>query len=93
MAICQTKAVNSIEQVRYTSQSIGQVIESFPLANEYIFEHYFATFDGDKRALEGVLLRYTRNREMRFPSNEQMVYDVGEDLKQRLKSIIVNSNL
>ena len=91
--VLQTKAVNIIGQVRYTSQNSGQVIESFPLASEYIFEHYFATFDGDKRALENDLLRYTRNREMRFPSNEQMVYDVGEDLKQRLKSIIVKSNL
>ena len=91
--VLQTKAVNIIGQVRYTSQNTGQVIESFPLASEYFFEHYFATFDGDKRALEDDLLRYTRNREVRFPSNEQMVYDVGEDLKQRLKSIIVKSNL
>lgn len=91
--VLQTKAVNIIGQVRYTSQNTGQVIKSFPLASEYVFEHYFATFDGDKRALEDDLLRYTRNREVRFPSNEQMVYDVGEDLKQRLKSIIVNSNL
>ncbi len=91
--VLQTKAVNIIGQVRYTSQNTGQVIESFPLASEYIFEHYFATFDGDKRALDNDLLRYTRNREVRFPSNEQMVYDVGEDLKQRLKSIIVKSNL
>lgn len=91
--VLQTKAVNIIGQVRYTSQNTGQVIKTFPLASEYIFEHYFATFDGDKRALEDDLLRYTRNREVRFPSNEQMVYDVGEDLKQRLKSIIVNSNL
>ncbi|MFC4635624.1 hypothetical protein ACFO3O_17060 [Dokdonia ponticola] len=91
--VLQSKAVNIIGQVRYTSQNTGQVIKSFPLASEYVFEHYYATFDGDKRALEDDLLRYTRNRQVRFPSNEQMVYDVGEDLKQRLKSIIVNSNL
>ena len=90
--VLQTKAVNIIGQVRYTSETSGQVIESFPLASEYIFEHYFATYDGDKRALDDDLLGYTRNREVPFPSNEQMVYDVGEDLKQRLKSIIVNSN-
>ena len=91
--VLQTKAVNIIGQVRYTSQSTNQVIESFPLASEFVFEHYFATYDGDKRALDNDLLRYTRNREVPFPSNEQMVYDVGEDLKQRLKSIIVNTNL
>jgi len=27
-----------------------------------------------------------------FPSNEQMVYDTGEDLKQKLKSIINRYN-
>ena len=90
--VLQSKAVNIIGQVRYTSQNTGQVIESFPLASEYVFEHYYATFDGDKRALENDLLRYTRNRQVRFPTNEQMVFDVGEDLKQRLKSIIVKSN-
>ncbi|WP_299682237.1 hypothetical protein [uncultured Dokdonia sp.] len=91
--VLQTKAVNIIGQVRYTSQTTNQVIESFPLASEFVFEHYFATYDGDKRALDNDLLRYTRNREVPFPSNEQMVYDVGEDLKQRLKSIIVKTNI
>ncbi len=89
----QSKAVNIIGQVRYNSKITGQVIESFPLASEYVFEHYYATYDGDKRALDSQLLSYTRNRAVQFPSNEQMVYDVGEDLKSKLKSIIVNSNL
>ncbi|MEP0266514.1 hypothetical protein [Dokdonia sp.] len=89
----QSKAVNIVGQVRYNAIATGQVIESFPLVSEYIFEHYYATYDGDKRALDSKLLKYTRNRAVPFPSNEQMVYDVGEDLKSRLKSIIVNSNL
>ena len=89
----QSKAVNIVGQVRYNATSTGQVIESFPLVSEYVFEHYYATYDGDKRALESKLLKYTRNRAVPFPSNEQMVYDVGEDLKNRLKSIIVNYNL
>lgn len=88
----QSKAVNIIGQVRYNAIATGQVIESFPLASEYVFEHYYATYDGDKRALDSQLLTYTRNRAIPFPTNEQMVYDVGEDLKSKLKSIIVNSN-
>ena len=31
---------------------------------------------------------YLNAREVPFPSNEQMVYDAGEDLKERLKSIV-----
>lgn len=89
----QSKAVNIIGQVRYNSKETGQLLKSFPLASEFVFEHYYATYDGDRRALDDDLLRYTRNRAIPFPTNEQMIYDVGEDLKQRLKTIILNSNL
>lgn len=89
----QSKAVNIIGQVRYNSKETGQLLKSFPLASEFVFEHYYATYDGDKRALDDELLGYTRNRAVPFPTNEQMVYDVGEDLKRRLKTIILNSNL
>ncbi len=89
----QSKAVNIIGQVRYNSKKTGQLIKAFPLASEFVFEHYYATYDGDRRALDDDLLGYTRNRAIPFPTNEQMVYDVGEDLKQRLKTIILNSKL
>lgn len=91
--VLQSKAVNIVGQVRYTNKNSGQLEESFPLASEFIFEHYYATYDGDRRALDNVSLGYTRNRVVPFPTNEQMIFDVGEDLKQRLKNIIVNSNL
>jgi len=91
--ILQSKAVNIIGQVRYNNKKTGQLVESFPLASEFVFEHYYATYDGDRRALDDISYGYTRNRVVPFPTNEQMVFDVGEDLKQRLKSIIVNSNL
>jgi hypothetical protein len=91
--VLQSKAVNIVGQVRYNNTGNGQLVKSFPLASEYVFEHYYATYDGDRRALDDVLLGYTRNRVVPFPTNEQMIYDVGEDLKQRLKTIIVNSNL
>ncbi len=89
----QSKAVNIVGQVRYNNKATGQLVESFPLTSEYIFEHYYATYNGDKRALDNVSLGYTNNRAVPFPTNEQMVFDVGEDLKQRLKSIFVNSSL
>ena len=91
--VLQSKAVNIVGQVRYNNKTSGQLVESFPLASEFVFEHYYATYDGDRRALDDISYGYTRNRVVPFPTNEQMVFDVGEDLKQRLKSIIVNSNL
>ena len=90
--IYQSKAVNIVGKVRYNNSN-GQLVESFPLTSQYAFEHYYATYQGDKRALDDISLRYIRNKEVSFPTNEQMIYDVGEDLKNRLKRIIVNSNL
>lgn len=89
----QSKAVNIVGQVRYSNKTSGQLVESFPLVSEYTFEHYYATYNGDKRALDNVSLGYILNRAVPFPTNEQMVFDAGEDLKQRLKLIIFNSSL
>lgn len=84
----QFKSAQIGAKVSFTNLRDGQVINSYPLSSEFIFEHIFANFQGDKRALEDDLLLYLNAREVPFPSNEQMVYDAGEDLKARLKSIV-----
>lgn len=35
-----------------------------------------------------IIFQYFDRRAVPFPTNEQMVYDSGEDLKAKLKSII-----
>lgn len=84
----QNKVVNVVGRVRYTNAGTNQVLESFPLVSEFTFDHRYATFRGDKRALDDELYRRTRNRPVDFPSNEQMIYDAGEDLKNKIKDII-----
>ncbi|WP_075342220.1 hypothetical protein [Tenacibaculum agarivorans] len=74
--------------VRYIDNKSDQIIERFPIESEFIFEHSYADYDGDKRALDDPLLDLIRLESVRFPSNEQMVYDTGTDLKERLKRII-----
>jgi len=74
--------------VRYIDNKSDQIIERFPIESEFIFEHSYADYDGDKRALDDPLLDLIRLQSVRFPSNEQMVYDTGTDLKERLKRII-----
>ena len=91
--IYQSKAVNIVGKIRYNNSAAGQLVKTFPLTSQYVFEHYYATYRGDKRALDNIALGYIKNREVPFPTNEQMIYDVGEDLKSRLKRIIVNSKL
>lgn len=66
----------------------NQNIDTFPLESEFIFEHVYATSRGDRRALDQGLIGFLNNRRVNFPSNEQMIYDTGEDLKIRLKEII-----
>lgn len=84
----QFKAVNVVGQVQYRNLQTGNLIKSFPLVSEFIFENTYADYDGDKRALESELHGLLRNNPIAFPTNEQMVYDAGEDLKDNLKRII-----
>ncbi|RYC52873.1 hypothetical protein [Flagellimonas olearia] len=84
----QSKSAQIGAKVRFTDLRNGQEINAYPLSSQFVFEHIFANFQGDKRALEDDLLVYLNAREVPFPSNEQMVYDAGEDLKTRLKGIV-----
>ncbi|MHA7831493.1 MAG: hypothetical protein ACX93O_10350 [Flagellimonas sp.] len=84
----QTKTAQIGAKVSFTDLRNGQEINSYPLSSEFLFEHIFANYQGDKRALEDDLMLYLNAREVPFPSNEQMVYDAGEDLKLRLKNIV-----
>jgi len=88
----QYKSSQIIAEVVYTDLKTKQTLDSFPIDSGFIFENIFGTFKGDKRALNNKDREITRNQEVPFPSNEQMVYDTGEDLKQQLKSIINKYN-
>ena len=82
----QFKEANLGAQVRITNTANGQLVQKFPLQSGFIFEHIFARFEGDQRAFDDGWLDWTRQREIPFPSNEQMIYDAGEDLKVQFKS-------
>ncbi|RZS92578.1 hypothetical protein [Aquimarina brevivitae] len=84
----QFKAVNVVGNVQYRNLRTKQLLDAFPLASEYVFQHVYANYNGDKRALEDNLLTIVGRRAVPFPTNEQMVYDSGEDLKNKIKSII-----
>ncbi len=86
----QFKATNVVGNVQYKNLRTKQLLEAFPIASEYVFEHIYANYNGDKRALDDDLVRYLGLQAVQFPSNEQMVYDSGEDLKNKIKNIITN---
>lgn len=84
----QEKASHIDAEVILTNLQTNQEMEIFPIASEFIFVYDFAEMSGDIRALNHDEKELIKFREIPFPSNEQMVYDTGEDLKNRLKDFI-----
>ncbi|WP_438966313.1 hypothetical protein [Flavobacterium sp.] len=87
----QFKTVQVTAKVDYVDYRTNQLIESFPLASEFVFENIYSTFNGDKNACEPEYYEYFDRRAVAFPSNEQMIFDSGEDLKNKLKTIITGN--
>lgn len=84
---CQIEA-----KVEYSNWKTNELLQSFPLRSEFIFEHIYANYKGDRRAAEDNYYSVFDKRSIPFPTNEQMIYDTGEDLKQKLKSILSRNN-
>ncbi|MBT8395195.1 MAG: hypothetical protein HKO81_04395 [Flavobacteriaceae bacterium] len=84
----QIKSTQILADVVYTDLITNQDLDRFTIDSGFVFENVFGTFRGDKRALLDEDRRIIRNRMVPFPSNEQMIYDTGEDLKLKLKEII-----
>ena len=87
----QFKSAQVVAKVDYLDLNTNQMIQTFPISSEFVFENIYAKYRGDLRAIEKEYQQYFRNRPVPFPSNEQMVYDTGEDLKMKLKNIIVQN--
>ncbi|WP_293875180.1 hypothetical protein [Flavobacterium sp.] len=83
---CQIKA-----KIDYVNLKNNQLIETFPLASEFVFSNKYSTYKGDKRACEENYFSNFDKRPLPFPSNEQMVFDTANDLKAKLKDIIVRN--
>ena len=88
----QHKTTQVIARVVYQDLSTNQYLESFPIDSGFEFENRYATVRGDRRALLDNDRDLIRERQIRFPSNEQMVFDTGKDLKLKLKQIITSYN-
>lgn len=84
----QFKSCQITAQVDYVNAKNNQLLQSFPLSSESIFENTYSTYKGDKRASDDSYYSYFDKRGLPFPSNEQIVYNTAEDLKAKLKDII-----
>ena len=87
----QFKSCQVTAKVDFVDLKTNQLAQTFPLTSEYIFENIYSTYKGDRNACEDNYMNYFNKRAVPFPNNEQMVFDTGEDLKARLKDIIVRN--
>ncbi len=87
----QYKTVLVTGLVSYFNLNTNQLIESYPLTSQFIFENKYGTYKGNRKALDKKHLDLIKNEYIPFPSNEQMVFDCGEDLKNKIKNIIIGN--
>lgn len=87
----QFKSCQVTAKVDFVDLKTNQLAQTFPLTSEYIFENIYSTYKGDRNACEDNYMNYFNKRAVPFPNNEQMVFDTGEDLKARLKDIVVRN--
>ncbi|WP_276380829.1 hypothetical protein [Flavobacterium sp. H4147] len=89
----QFKSCQVTAKIDYIDLRTNQLVQTFPVSSEFVFENIYSTYKGDKNACEDNYLGYFNKRAVPFPNNEQMVFDTGEDLKAKLKDIIVRNKI
>jgi hypothetical protein len=87
----QFKSVQTTAKVEFHDLNTNQLIDTYPLTSEFVFNYIYANYNGDKSACEQDYFQYFDRRAVPFPTNEQMVYDSGEDIKAKLKAIITGN--
>lgn len=86
--IRQLKSSFITAKVDFINSNNKQLLQTFPISSEFVFENIYSKYKGDRRAADDNYMAYFNNNIVPFPDSQQMIYDTGEDLKQKLKSII-----
>jgi len=72
----------------YNNLKNNKVLNTYPVASEFVFEHVFAEFKGNKNALTKEDRKLLRREYVDFPSNEQIIFDTSTDLKNKFSRIL-----
>lgn len=84
----QQKEVSIDANIIVTNNYNRQLVDRFPIGSTFIFNYIYGSVNGDRRAVDEDYLQTLNARAIPFPSNEQMIYDAGEDLKLRIKEVL-----
>lgn len=72
----------------------GAVFQTFPFQENLVFKNFFATYQGDVKALSAESKKIIGGQGLPFPSNLQLVMDASEIIKNRTYGLIQgNQNL
>lgn len=88
----QSKSLALQGKVDYLDLHKEQLLNSYPLETEFVFENVFARFKGDERLLSKEDKQLLNNHFVPFPSNEQLLIDASADIKSRLTPILKQSH-
>jgi hypothetical protein len=89
--IIQLKTSLITAKVDFFNTRSKQLVQSFPISSQYVFENIYSNYKGDRRAADDNYMNYFSNRVVPFPDTQQMIYDTGEDLKLKLKGVITQN--
>lgn len=84
----QTKSLAVLAQVDFLNFGNNQLMDSYPIATEFVFENTFAAYEGDPRLLGESDRELLQNRFVPFPTNEQMLKDASGEIKERIKPVL-----
>ncbi len=88
----QHKECHISSKVKFIELRNRKLFDSFPLDSHFIFDNNYGDFEGDEEALDDTMLSIVGGRKLPFPSNEQMIFDTGQNLKEKLRKIIQRQN-
>lgn len=89
----QFKSCQITAKIDYVDLKTNQLMQTFPLTSEFVFENIYSRFQGDRDAIEENYQANFNRRGIPFPNTEQMIYDTGENLKAKLKDLIVRNKI
>jgi len=93
LEVQQFKSSEIFAQVVLINLKNNTLVEKFPIESGFVFENFYATFRGDRKALTDEDITLIQGAPVPFPPNEQMIFDSGENLKLQLRNIIAQVRL
>lgn len=75
----------------YIDLNTDQLLKTEDISVDAIFEHFSAVFTGNEKALSEETRKKLQSRPVPFPSDESLLLDAAELLKNKSKAIVLNN--